>query len=55
MYLKGGIIHFGSAGSLDKKSIVPGDVSVPLSVAFTGAWNWKVITHTHTHTHTHTL
>jgi hypothetical protein len=49
MYLKGGIIHFGSAGSLDKKSIVPGDVSVPLSVAFTGAWNWKVITHTHTH------
>ena len=46
-----GIIHFGSAGSLDEKSIVPGDVSVPLAVAFTGAWNWKVITHTHTHTH----
>jgi len=43
-----GIIHFGSAGSLDEKSIVPGDVSVPLAVAFTGAWNWKVITHTHT-------
>lgn len=36
-----GIIHFGSAGSLDKESIVPGDVSVPLAVAFTGAWNWK--------------
>ncbi|PNT07384.2 hypothetical protein POPTR_013G082700v4 [Populus trichocarpa] len=36
-----GIIHFGSAGSLDEKSIVPGDVSVPLAVAFTGAWNWK--------------
>jgi hypothetical protein len=52
-----GIIHFGSAGSLDKESIVPGDVSVPLAVAFTGAWNWKVILYVYidTHTHTHTL
>ena len=58
-----GIIHFGSAGSLDEKSIVPGDVSVPLAVAFTGAWNWKVILYIYIyiyiyiyrHTHTHTL
>lgn len=50
-----GIIHFGSAGSLDKESIVPGDVSVPLAVAFTGAWNWKVILYVYIDTHTHTL
>lgn len=36
-----GVIYFGNAGSLDKKTMVPGDVSVPQAVAFTGVWNWK--------------
>ncbi|KAI5567436.1 hypothetical protein BDE02_13G090700 [Populus trichocarpa] len=36
-----GVIYFGNAGSLDKKIMVPGDVSVPQAVAFTGVWNWK--------------
>ena len=37
-----GVIYFGNDGSLDKKTMVPGDVSVPQAVAFTGVWNWKV-------------
>lgn len=36
-----GIVHYGTAGSAND-SLFTGGVSVPLYIAFTGSWKWKV-------------
>lgn len=37
----GGIVHYGTAGSAND-SLSFGDVSVPIHLAFTASWKWKV-------------
>ncbi|KAJ4849365.1 hypothetical protein Tsubulata_010708 [Turnera subulata] len=36
-----GIVHFGTAGSIDDSSLNVGDVAVYKSVGFTDLWSWK--------------